>query len=386
MRKRVGVAFILLGICLVLTGCWDVKTVSDYNFVTAMGIDHKEGKYTIYVQLMDFGDMGTHDQSPPGDRSNVWIGRSEGESLYEAINKLYKTSQQNLYWDHLMAIVFSENAIKNDINTFFDSIPRFPQIRYNTWVFSTREPISELFKYSTFFNLSPISNLLHNPRVLHNQLSYVPPIRLNTVLANKEEKGETDLIPNLILVKKKWEDTERDQTVLEMNGAFALDDGRAEHFYSEKQLDGVRWVTPKTRRSVLPINKDGRRIGMMSILKPDKKVDFAIEGGKPFIRLELEFKGVIEEVLTGSGAKEFQVIAEKEIREQVVQTYNAGIANATDIYGLEQYLYRRDPKTWKSLTAAAGSTEHGSFLNENSLKDVKVKVNISHSGMYDMDP
>ncbi|MCM3628420.1 Ger(x)C family spore germination protein [Paenibacillus glycanilyticus] len=385
MKKLVGVVMLLISASLVLTGCWDVKTVSDYNFVTAMGIDYKEGKYKVYVELMDFGDMGSKDESPSGDRSKVWIGNSEGETLYEAINELYKTSQQNLYWDHLMAIVFSEAVLKKEINTFFDSIPRFPQIRYNSWVFGSREPINELFKYSTFFNMSPISNLLHNPKVLHNQLSFIPPIRLSTVLANAEEHGETDLIPLLILKPNTWEDDKKSQTVLQMDGAYVLNKGYAEKKFTEKQLDGVRWVNSKTRRAVLPIIREGKRIGSVLILKPKKKTEVAIREGKPEITIGLKFTGIVEEVLAPSAVKQFKEIAEKAIQEEVIQTYRTGIANHSDVFGFGQYLYRRDPSAWKSLTAAS-SANNGLILTEDSLRSVKVTVNLAHSGMYDMEP
>ncbi|MBM7566401.1 Ger(x)C family spore germination protein [Paenibacillus sacheonensis] len=384
MKRIAGAAVLLLGASLALTGCWDIKTVSDYNFVTAMGIEHKEGKYVIYVELMDFGDMGSQEQAAPGDRSKVWIGKSEGETLYDAINALYKTSQQNLYWDHLMAIVFSESTLKNEINAFFDSIPRFPQIRYNTWVFGTHEPINELFKYSTFFNLSPISNLLHNPKVLHNQLSSIPPIRLNTVLANAEEKGETDFVPRLTLKPKSWEDTKQFQTVLEMSGAYALHGGKAEQKLTEKQLEGVRWVNLKTRRAVLPISSEGKRLGTVLIIKPRKKTKIVMQSGKPAISLDLKFTGVVEEVVVPSKVKQFKEIAEKKIAEEVMQTYRAGITKQTDVYDFQQYLYRRNPKAYHSLTA--GSSNNGFMLTEDSLRKVKVTVRIAHTGMYDMEP
>ncbi|QHW29914.1 Ger(x)C family spore germination protein [Paenibacillus rhizovicinus] len=384
MKKIVGTAVTLFAAGLVITGCWDVKTVSDYNFVTAMGIDYNAGKYTIYVELMDFGDMGSQEETSADDRSKVWVGKSEGETLYEAINELYKTSQQNLYWDHLMAIVFSEGALKNEINVFFDSIPRFPQIRYNTWVFGTREPIDDLFKNSTFFNLSPISNLLHNPKVLHNQLSYISPIRLNTVLANAEEKGETDLIPRLTLKPKSWENETKFQTVLKMSGAYALNSGKAEQKFNEKQLEGIRWVNLKTRRAVVPISKDGKRLGSLLVIKPKKKTKIVLQAGKPVISLHIKFTGVVEEVLMPSKAKQFKEIAEKKIAEEVLETYRTGITKHADVYDFQQYLYRRKPKAYRTLTAA--SANDGLFLTEDSLRNVKVTVNIAHSSMYDMEP
>ncbi|SFS58086.1 Ger(x)C family spore germination protein [Paenibacillus sp. BC26] len=386
MNRSVGVLGMTLCACIMLTGCWDVKTISDYNFVTALGIDYSEGKYKIYTELMDFGSISNQDEGGDGggERATVWVGKSEGETLFAAINELYKTGQQSLYWDHLMAIVLSERVLQKDINRFIDSIPRFPQIRYNSWIFGTHESIDELFKHSTFFNFSPISNLLHNPVVLHKQLSVIAPIRLNKVLANEGEPGETDLIPTLSIDKKDWEDNDKPQPVLFMNGAFALNNGKAQHSFTEKQLNGVKWIQPQMKRAVIPVVRNHKTIGMVTLFNPKKKIHIAVEGGKPVFTMDLKFTGIIEEMLDDSPVDIIREKAEMGIRNEVLNTFKSGIAKHVDLFGLEQTLYRNKNKEWKKLSASGIGGER--MLTEDSLKKVNVQVNILHSGMNDMAP
>ncbi|AZN41191.1 Ger(x)C family spore germination protein [Paenibacillus albus] len=382
MRRTVGVVILFVCASLTLTGCWDVKTISDYNFVTALGIDYTDGKYKLFAELMDFSVIGKQDQGKASPTQEIWVGKSEGDTVYEALNELYKTNQQSLYWDHLLAIVISDRALKNDFNVYMDAIPRYPQIRYTSWVFGTTEPIDKLFEHSTFINFSPLSNLLHNPKLLHHQLSIIPPVRLYQVLANRNEQGETDLIPALSIDTKAWEDEKKAQQVLYMNGAYALYQGKAPNRFTESQLDGVKWTQSDLFRSVLPIVRKEKKIGMIALTNPGKKIHVAMKNGKPEITLHLSFSGIVEEMVVRSSISDFQAIAEQEISEQVMASYRTGIKKRVDLLDLQQYLYRYHNREWKERSQSG----KGFLLTEDSLKNVHVKVKFVHSGMYDMTP
>ncbi|MGG1515522.1 Ger(x)C family spore germination protein [Paenibacillus oryzisoli] len=384
MKAIIRTALFVLPTMSLLTGCWDIKDVADYNFVTTLGIDYAKEKYIIYTELTNFGQMGNQQQGTTSDRTKMWIGKSEGDTLYGAIEGLYKTAQQYLYWDHLTTIIFSDRVLHKNIDSFIDAIPRFPQIRYNAWVFGTEEPINELIKYSTFFNLSPTSNLMHNPKALHNQLSSISPVRLSTVLANDGEVGQTDLVPSLQINKTDWEDTEKPQPVVQMNGAYALTRGKAENKFTEKQLDGARWVSTKTKRVTLPISHEGKKVAMISIYKPKKQVEVIFKDGQPLFSMHLKFLGVVEEVLGNFNVEQLKDMAEKEITDQVLQTFRIGISRGIDIYGLEQVLYRNHLAEWRKLNASAPVDVPR--INDGALRTVNVEVNLSHSGMYDLEP
>lgn len=385
MRRKLAAVFAVLYGCLPLAGCWDIKNISDYNFVTALGIDYNAGKYTIYTELMDYGVVGNESEGGGTQgRSKVWVGRAKGATVYEAITDLYRTVQQNLYWDHIMAIVLSDSVLKQDVSASLDALGRFPQIRYTSWVFGTREPIDKLFMSASFINVSPIATLLHYPSALHEQRSDISPIRFLAVTGNDGEPGETDMIPSLSIVDSAWKDNDKKQPVLLVDGAYALKGGRAAVYFTEEQLKGLRWTQPEGRKMYLRIEKDGKPLGMVELFRPRKKVRVASANGSPVYELELGFTAIVEEVLGDASMKEIRALAENRIRQEVMATYETGVRNGADIYGLEQAAYRQRNRLWKAARSA--SAFGGAVPDEDSLKSVRVRIRFLHAGTYDVRP
>ena len=52
-----GILVILL---LFLTSCTDIKEVQNLNYVTAIGVDFRDGEYIGYIQLISFNSQGAN--------------------------------------------------------------------------------------------------------------------------------------------------------------------------------------------------------------------------------------------------------------------------------------------------------------------------------------
>lgn len=50
------------------TGCWDMKTIQDTNYMTAIGFDFKDGKYIVYGQMLDFASVAKQEGGSPRNR------------------------------------------------------------------------------------------------------------------------------------------------------------------------------------------------------------------------------------------------------------------------------------------------------------------------------
>ena len=80
------------------SGCWDNKEVQDINYITALGIDYKDNKYIIYVQMLDFATIA--EAKKPNRKAPIWVGRGTGTTLTEALIDLYTSSQRRVSWGH----------------------------------------------------------------------------------------------------------------------------------------------------------------------------------------------------------------------------------------------------------------------------------------------
>ena len=62
------ILMLLSMLSLLLSGCWDNKEVQDINYITALGIDYKDNKYIIYVQMLDFATIAKQESSKPTEK------------------------------------------------------------------------------------------------------------------------------------------------------------------------------------------------------------------------------------------------------------------------------------------------------------------------------
>lgn len=86
---------VFLALILLLTGCWDMKEAQNINFITALGVDYENGRFVIYAQLLDFSDIAKQEGAVETGHGEVWIGKSEGRTIDEALISLYPASNEH---------------------------------------------------------------------------------------------------------------------------------------------------------------------------------------------------------------------------------------------------------------------------------------------------
>ncbi|MEW9702804.1 Ger(x)C family spore germination protein [Paenibacillus sp. SI8] len=378
MRK-----IILLGlqICLLLslTGCWDIKTIQDTNYITAIGFDYQKGKYVVYGQMIDFSSVAKQEGGKSGQPATVWVGHEEGETVDDAFNKLYRTAQQRMFWGHVFAFVFTDAALQKGINVFTDGIVRYGETRFTQWFYSTYEPIDRIFTVTPFFNLSPVASILAHPLDNYRQRSYIQPVRLYHVLADFREPGMTTLIPVLSINKNVWEKNDKTDPKLQISGVHAIDRTHSPVTFTEDQLAGLRWMDKNTVRAVLKITINGENVGTASILNPRATIKPQVIDGRISFAIGIKGKAVIKEITKKIDENLLKQQIEKEMKEEVERTFKIGMEQGIDLFSLEHYLYKNAFSQWSQLTAQGTKP-----LKEVQLGTIRVDVKIMHSGMYKM--
>ncbi|UUZ93296.1 spore gernimation protein GerC [Paenibacillus sp. P25] len=194
---------ILVALCL-LPGCWDIQTIQDVNYITAIGLDYQDGKYVLYTRLLDFASVAKKQDGKPSEPAPVWTGKGTGETVDIALNQMYKEAQQKLFFGHVNAIVLSENILKTGNTEVLDGFMRLRESRYMAWVFGTRKPIEEVFTARPFFGLSPLSSILHNPTGVYKERSFLQPVKFQRFMALLKEPGNTVLLQSISVDSSVW--------------------------------------------------------------------------------------------------------------------------------------------------------------------------------------
>lgn len=200
--RGVRLVSLWLMIALLAPGCdSDVKNIEHLNYVTAIGVDYRDGKVYTYIQFIA---MQSEAKTSEGrkESAKVWIGQGEGRNFEEAVFQIYQSAQERIYWGHTTALVFSESLLRHGVESVYDSITRYSEFRYTPWVYSTRESVRAILQTKGFYDQSPLNTILHVPEGIYAQTSVIESIKLHRFVRELREPGYTSCIPTLALDKR----------------------------------------------------------------------------------------------------------------------------------------------------------------------------------------
>ncbi|EFU39977.1 germination protein, Ger(x)C family [Paenibacillus vortex V453] len=366
----------LVGILsFLLTGCWDNKEVQDINYITALGVDYKDGNYIIYVQMLDFATIAKQESGKQTEKAPIWVGRGTGTTLAGALVDLYTSSQQRVSWGHVTALVLTEAVLKPDqMSQVFDLTNRSQEIRYTKWVYGTQDSMEDLFTVSPFFQLSPLHSLLHEPKESYDQFSFIRPIQFVNFIRLYRERAATVVLPSIHISSQNWSENLKQHPILEVSGAFMIKNQKLMGWLSRSDLLGTRWLaSPHTHASII-VQEEGEAIGSISLEKPQSSIEIIREPDDVAYRIKLNVTGTVQNMYKKVGVSEMKRLTEATLKKEMHTTFHKAALLKADPYELCLQLYRTDPKLWKKLV------EQKKEIHDASLRELEVDVNLRFWG------
>ncbi|AFQ13084.1 Ger(x)C family spore germination protein [Bacillus pacificus] len=359
----------------VLTGCWNIKEIQDIYYVAALGIDYKDEKYIAYVQLLDFSNVAKLEGARPDKQPPVWIGKGEGITMTEALNQLYKDAQQRLFWGHVSTLILSNTLLEQDIKSSIDFINRYREIRYNILFYATNESIEDVLKTKSFFTLSGLSTILHEPSEGYKQRSYIQPIQFFQFIRDSNPVGQTAFIPSIKISTENWKEEDKKAPLLRNDGAVFIRNNHLQGWLSESDLNGLRWIDEKTVRSPLWIVEDDQPVVSIVLEKPKVRITPVITNEQVRYKINVSLQAGINEKLKEISENKLVANTEKIIRAEIFNTFEKGVEINSDVYRLGEILYRENPQRWNQEIK-----EKPFFLNKDSIEHINIQVNLVNSG------
>lgn len=373
----IRVLLILPFTIFLLTGCWDVTEPQRMYYINAVGVDFEDDKYKVYLQIINFADIARSQQSG-GDVEPAEVGYAEGKTIEEAIYKLYRSSDQEIFWGHMRYLIFSERAMENERSIpVIDTFIRFRETRYHIWVYCTKDPINELMLVTPILQNSLTASKLSNPISTTKQLSFVQPINLRELIIGLNEPNHEIGIP-YVTINKNWENDEEQTEETTFSGIGILTKDGVKGFITDSLARGNQWMNEEKNRGevtfklaggerdYLTVDIDKLNLEVKPIIKKDNQVEFEIN-----IKIEGILNGFKGRITTDEVRKKIAQQIEKEVKE----TYQEGLKLDADVYRLSEYLYRSNVKVWKEI-------EHNGKipLMEDSISKINVHVNKVNPG------
>ncbi|MFD6207073.1 Ger(x)C family spore germination protein [Peribacillus sp. NPDC060253] len=377
---RIYKMLLIIPLFLLLSGCWDEKTIQDFHYITALGIDYKDGEYIVYAQLVDFAAVAKT-EAKPTENPPVYVGKQKGRSISSAVNQLMRNTQQALYIGHVSTFVISENVLKQQSTEIVDYIYRNQLLRYSANIFGTKSSMDELFSINGYFNLSPLYTTLYLPEDIYRNRSFIHPITVQRYYSNQREKSSTTILPTITWNDKVWKEKDKNRKSLYMDGAFVIYYKVSQPWFSENELSGVRWLTKRTNRTPVTISLNKQDI-YASFSHPYHKVRPVFKNGKYKFDIEVVVNGKILGLDTQMDIETIKRKFESEIKREIQTTFKTGIEKNADPLSLGKILYIKDTKYWQKNHIK----EPNDFLDKDSINHINVKVHILNTGGLEAKP
>jgi len=369
--KRKFFLFVIFVSAFSLTGCWDSNEPEQMVYIHGLGIDYKDDKYVVYLQIVNPSLLAKSEVAGGGTESKVVVGRGLGKTLNKAIFQVYRSSQRRIFWGHLSYLVFSEEAVKKGaLKATIDLTDRYRETRYSTLMYVTREPLNQLLTAVPPLEMSTVLSKLSDPEPTYKQSSLIKPIDLRELLISLNEPPHEATIPYVRLNKNSWEsDKDVIKAIQIAGGAFVTTD-TLKVIFPNKKIRGLKWLNEDLSREEISINKE---LSKTSLLVEEIKIKKIPIIHKETIRfhLSIDITTVLSELVAQENLKSIEKRTEEILKKQIRETYLEGVKKDVDMYRLSETTYRKEPKAWKFFE------KNGKIpLSKDSLQKITVNVKL----------
>lgn len=342
--------FFIVVVVMLLSGCWDLKEVEQQLYIHALAVDYQDGKFVLYGQVIDFNNLAKQEGASSRQPQTIATVKGTGETINDAAFDLYSTAQQRYSWEHITAIIYTENMLKSGkVFHVNDFLKRYYQIRNIIWTFGTREPIEAVLEARPILNISVLYSQLSNPDDIYKQSSSIKPIQLFELDRMLSEPAFTTYFPFLSISKKTWKENRKEHPVAYISGSGYVKGRKYIGFLSRNDLFGDRWLTREIIRTKLSIKEEGKTIVVGPTINIKSKINPVVLANKVKFTIDVKADFKPTEIMREKSSNELKRLAEKQIRKQIEETYKKGLEKKIDVFKLSDVLYKQKNKKWKEI-------------------------------------
>jgi Ger(x)C family germination protein len=341
-----------------------------------LGLTLKTGNMRVTFKWLILTKLRQQKAGGAGE-PQMLVSKAVANTFEEAFFEVYRTSQERTIWAHVTSIVLSESALDQGFQHIFDALTRYYEFRLTPWVFGTTESMEDILSQTGFFAKTSLDTVMHNPMRSYEQSSTIRPIKLQRLAREMFEPSQTTYIPSLAIDQTQWKKNNEDESKLEVNGAFFIQNDHFKGFFTTDQLEGLRWLISDTQRASLVVPDENNTEYVLVIKDPVPRTTPGIKGGNPSFDIVVSMKGYF----TNRNENHHLILPQiykqsiKEVEDEITALYQLGIENNVDFLNLEHQFFRKHPKEWLTLR------EDGQlFIDEQSLNEITIHLNIKHTG------
>lgn len=352
----------------VLSGCWDDEQPERMLYINGIGVDFKDGKYEVYAQFVSFANIAKSDQ-PPGDEPQAEVGMATGDTMDEAVYELYHSIDQKVYWGHFSYIIVSEEVMENGkLNPIIDSFIRYRETRYQIWVYTTKDPVQEVLLVRPVINRAVTLSKLGDPENSFQQESFINPLNIRKLIIHLNEPSHEALIP-LIAVEENWRSSKEKIKAPILAGVGSVTKKGFNGFIEKEHVKGIQWMSNEMERGEVTFEANGGDYLTVVIDHLKVKTEPTVKAGELRVDIEVRVNATLYLVEGNPTIFEIEEGIKKEIKKEILDTYEVAMEKGIDVYRFSEKLYRSDLKEWKQIQQG-GKVE----LTKDTIQKLTVKI------------
>lgn len=351
--------FLLLAMCLYLSGCAHKVEISKLGVVAGVGIDKTETGYLMTAQVVNPSSVaGNHQETLP-----TIVIQAEGSTLFEAYRRLTTLTSKELYLPHLGVIVIDENIARDGINDVLDLALRNVEIRPNITlmvakgvmasnILSTLSP-NETIPITQLNTVSNTCDECTGRLVKYNLYDVINMVNakginlvLNSVELKSNDPSSGDNVENLLQSNSPAQ--------FNVNHLATFKDDKMVGYLDSHEAEFYNVLKNKAKRYVLVTQLEDEYYVAFEAIQTKTKITPNIDDNKFSVKCEVS--GEIME-------NQYPIDLSKPANMEIVEGYleealkvnltelikKTQIELKSDIIGVGSQIYFKDTKRWKQL-------------------------------------
>lgn len=380
--RKIVVLVIFVLICIVSSGCWNNKDLTDISFAIAVGLDKTEDdKIELTVQLVKSSAM---QRSSGGVTEKAyWVLSSTGETVFEALRNQLTTVDRKIYVNHIQLIVIGENLAKKGIQDALDFFERDQELNLQADVIITKGiTAKEVLQAESELESLPAMHLVDIIKN-HVALAKMKEIIVFDLFREMGSQGRELVVSG---VSPKTPETKEKLLIkdLKIEGASVFKGDKLVGWLNARETRGFLFVINKVQSTIIniqnPLDKD-KKVAI-EVTQSNTKMDVEIKDGQIMLIVEVNEEGNIGDQQNGGDLTTEEMLikleeeTEKVIEEEIWDVIKlAQKEYEADIFGFGEIVYRKYLDYWKQVK------DHWNKEFSQASAEIKVKSHIRRSGM-----
>jgi spore germination protein KC len=379
---------LLIGISLLLTGCWDQRELSTITIVTGMAIDKgKNGKFKLTIESINETEL--YEQTATGDSPSVLFSL-EGETIAELAYKMNIGFSKNAIYSHMRTLVVSKAIAESGMMEFLDTFERSRELRDDFDVILAKEgEAADILQVVYTFQKSSSLKIMSQLESATKGWGSTPNVKVKDLISALTSPGRQPVMTAVRIQGKPKKGESVDNMKKTHPDAIVVIDSMALFkgeklvgFLSVEDTRNYLWTQNQIENTSISIPCGENQFAALRITDSKTTVKGRIKNGKPKIGVDIVMEGSIY----GSSCKghmddpktykKLDELTNQYVREKVSKTIQTVQDDyGVDIFGFGEVVYRQDYKQFKKVE------DHWDEAFKDAEIDVSVDTMIRRAGL-----